>query len=161
MPLISAGLLLYRRRNTCAEVLLGHMGGPFWAGKDAHAWSIPKGLPAPGEDLLDTARREVREETGLEPDGPFLPLRPISQAGGKVVHAWAVETDCDPASLRSNLFRIEWPPRSGQWRTFPELDRAAWVPLPEARTKIVRGQVALLDELERRLASKLRDEHGR
>lgn len=148
MPKVSAGLLLFRRRPGGPEVLLGHMGGPFWAGKEAGAWTIPKGLPAPGEDLLAAARRETREETGLEPEGPFLPLAPIRQAGGKEVHAWAVEADCDPAGLRSNLFRVEWPPRSGQWRSYPELDRAAWLPLPEARALIVRGQVALLDALE-------------
>jgi predicted NUDIX family NTP pyrophosphohydrolase len=99
MPKLSAGLLLFRRlrREGGPEVLLGHMGGPFWAGKEQGAWSIPKGLPLPGEDLLAAARREVKEETGLEPPGPFLPLRPIRQAGGKEVHAWAAETDCDPA----------------------------------------------------------------
>jgi predicted NUDIX family NTP pyrophosphohydrolase len=148
MPKLSAGLLLFRRRDGGRQVLLGHMGGPFWAGKEEGAWSIPKGLPLPGEDLLAAARREVREETGLEPPGPFLPLRPVRQAGGKEVHAWAVRTDCDPATLRSNHFRVEWPPRSGRWRSFPELDRVAWLTLPEARDKIVRGQVALLDQLE-------------
>jgi predicted NUDIX family NTP pyrophosphohydrolase len=149
MPKISAGLLLFRRRDGALEVLLGHMGGPFWAGREIGAWSIPKGLPEPGEDLLAAARREVREETGLEPAGPFLALRPIRQAGGKEVHAWAAEADCDPATLRSNHFRVQWPPRSGQWRSYPEIDRAAWLPLPEARARIVRGQVGLLDELER------------
>jgi predicted NUDIX family NTP pyrophosphohydrolase len=154
MPKLSAGLLLFRRRGEGAapEVLLGHMGGPFWAGKDAGAWSIPKGLPLPGEDLLAAARREVREETGLEPPGPFLPLRPIRQAGGKEVRAWAADTDCDPATLRSNHFRVEWPPRSGRWQSFPELDRIAWLTLPEARDKIVRGQAALLDQLEDAIA---------
>jgi predicted NUDIX family NTP pyrophosphohydrolase len=149
MPKLSAGLLLFRRRREDGpEVLLGHMGGPFWAGKEQSAWSIPKGLPLPGEDLLAAARREVKEETGLEPSGPFLPLRPIQQAGGKEVHAWAAETDCDPATLRSNHFRVEWPPRSGRWQSFPELDRVAWLTLPEARDRIVRGQVALLEQLE-------------
>jgi predicted NUDIX family NTP pyrophosphohydrolase len=152
MPLISAGLLLFRRRDTGVEVLLGHMGGPFWAAKDARAWSIPKGLPEPGEALLAAARREVEEETGLTPEGPFLPLTPVRQAGGKVVHAWAVETDCDPADVRGNTFRVEWPRNSGRWRTYPEIDRAAWFPLAEARARIVRGQAALLDQLERRLA---------
>ncbi len=155
MPLTSAGLLLFRRREGGGgvEVLLGHMGGPFWAGRDAGAWSIPKGLPEPGEDLLAAARREVREETGLSPEGPFLPLAPVRQVGGKVVHAWAVETDCDPATLRSNTFRVEWPRNSGRWRTYPEIDRAAWFALPDARGRIVRGQVALIDDLERRLTS--------
>jgi predicted NUDIX family NTP pyrophosphohydrolase len=150
MPKVSAGLLLFRRRDGALEVLLGHMGGPFWAGREIGAWSIPKGLPEPGEDLLAAARREVREETGLEPAGPFLALRPIRQAGGKEVHAWAVETDCEPGSLRSNHMRIEWPRGSGRWRSYPEIDRAAWLTLPEARARIVRGQAALLDELEQR-----------
>jgi predicted NUDIX family NTP pyrophosphohydrolase len=150
MPKVSAGLLLFRRRDGALEVLLGHMGGPFWAGREIGAWSIPKGLPEPGEDLLAAARREVREETGLEPAGPFLALRPIRQAGGKEVHAWAVETDCEPESLRSNHMRIEWPRGSGRWRSYPEIDRAAWLGLPEARARIVRGQAALLDELEQR-----------
>jgi predicted NUDIX family NTP pyrophosphohydrolase len=150
MPKLSAGLLLFRRlrREGGPEVLLGHMGGPFWEGKERGAWSIPKGLPLPGEDLLAAARREVKEETGLEPPGPFLPLRPVRQAGGKEVHAWAAETDCDPATLRSNHFRVEWPPRSGRWQSFPELDRIAWMTLPDARDRIVRGQLALLDQLE-------------
>jgi predicted NUDIX family NTP pyrophosphohydrolase len=153
MPAISAGLLLFRRAEPGPEVLLGHMGGPFWAGKDAGAWSIFKGLPEPGEDLLAAARREAREETGLAPAGPFLPLTPIRQAGGKRVHAWAVELDADPAALRSNTYRVEWPPRSGRWRSYPEIDRFAWLGLPEARSLIVRGQAALLDELAQALST--------
>jgi predicted NUDIX family NTP pyrophosphohydrolase len=152
MPTLSAGLLAFRRRPAGPEVLLGHMGGPFWARKDEGAWSIPKGLPLPGEDLLDAARREAREETGLDPAGPFLPLTPIRQAGGKEVHAWAVETDCDPTTLRSNNFDLEWPPRSGRRQSFPEIDRFAWLALPEAKRLIVRGQAALVEELERMLA---------
>jgi predicted NUDIX family NTP pyrophosphohydrolase len=167
MPKVSAGLLLFRRGAGGIEVLLGHMGGPFWAGKEAGAWTIPKGLPAPGEDLLVAARREVREETGLAPEGPFLPLPPVRQAGGKEVHAWAVETDRDPTMLRSNTFRVEWPPRSGQWRSYPEIDRTAWFTLPEARARIVRGQIAIIDELEtivgksrREESRSLHDRHG-
>ena len=153
MPAISAGLLLYRCRALAGpEILLGHMGGPFWAGKEEGAWSIFKGLPEPGEDLLAAARREAREETGLAPAGPFLPLTPIRQAGGKWVHAWAVEFDADPAALRSNPMLLPWPPRSGTWRSFPEIDRFAWLDLPAARWLIVRGQAALLDELEVLLA---------
>ena len=152
MPSLSAGLPAFRRRPAGPEVLLGHMGGPFWARKEEGAWSIPKGLPLPGENLLAAARREAREETGLDPMGPFLPLTPIRQAGGKVVHAWAVETDCDPATLRSNSVDLEWPPRSGRHQSFPELDRFAWLALPEAKRLIVCGQVALLEQLERRLA---------
>ena len=148
MPRLSAGLLPFRRRPAGTEVLLGHMGGPFWARKEAGAWSIPKGLPLPGEDLLAAACREAREETGLDPTGPFLLLTPIRQAGGKEVHAWAVESDCNPATLRSNSFDLEWPPRSGRHQSFPELDRFAWLELAEARRLIVRGQMALVEELE-------------
>ncbi|MGD9510025.1 MAG: NUDIX domain-containing protein [Geminicoccaceae bacterium] len=149
MPKVSAGLVLFRRGpNGGPEVLLGHMGGPFWRGREAGAWTIPKGLPERGEDLLDTARRETREEFGLAPPGPFLPLRPIHQAGGKLVHAWAAEADADPATLRSNCFGVQWPPRSGRWQDHPELDRFAWLSLPDARHLIVRAQAMLLDELE-------------
>ena len=152
MPTTSAGLLLYRGTPAGPEVLLGHMGGPFWAGKEAGAWSIFKGLPLPGEDLLAAARRETREETGLAPDGPFLPLTPIRQAGGKRVQAWAAATDADPAALRSNTFKGEWPPRSDLWRSFPEVDRFAWLDLPDAKRRIVRAQAALLDKLAALLA---------
>jgi predicted NUDIX family NTP pyrophosphohydrolase len=148
----SAGLLLYRFRDRRLEVLLVHPGGPFWAKKDAGAWSIPKGEAAPGEDLLTRAKREFAEETGFAaPDGAEA-LSPIKQAGGKVVHAWAVEGDCDVAALRSNSFTMEWPPRSGRQQSFPEVDRAAWLTLDEARDKINKGQSALLDQLEQRVA---------
>jgi predicted NUDIX family NTP pyrophosphohydrolase len=146
MPKRSAGLLLYRRRDGL-EVFLVHPGGPFWAGKDAHAWSIPKGEIAEGEDPLQAARREFAEETGLAIDGRFVVLTPRRQPGGKIVHAWAVEADCDPAAVRSNSFTLEWPPRSGRMQEFPEIDRAAWFPLAVAREKSHKGQVALLDEL--------------
>jgi predicted NUDIX family NTP pyrophosphohydrolase len=129
--------------------LLVHPGGPFWQTKDLGAWSIPKGEFAPGEDPLATARREVHEETGLELPGPFTPLSPVRQAGRKTVHGWAVEGDFDPSLLRSNTFSLEWPPRSGRHQEFPEVDRAAWFDLDEARSRINRGQVPLLDELER------------
>jgi predicted NUDIX family NTP pyrophosphohydrolase len=148
----SAGLLLYRVRDRRLEVLLVHPGGPLWAKKDAGAWSIPKGEAAPGEDLLTRARREFTEETGLPaPDGGEA-LRPIRQAGGKIVHAWAVEGDCDAAALSSNSFTMEWPPRSGRQQSFPEVDRAAWLTLDEARDKINKGQSGLLDQLEQLLA---------
>jgi predicted NUDIX family NTP pyrophosphohydrolase len=152
MPILSAGLLPFRRRLVGLEVLLGHMGGPFWARKEEGAWSIPKGLPLPDENLLAAARRETREETGLDPTGPFLPLTPIRQAGGKVVHVWAVEADCDPAAMCSDHFELEWPPRSGRRQTFQELDRFAWHGLPEAKRLVVRGQMALIEMLERMLA---------
>lgn len=152
MPKQSAGLLLYRRRGE-PEVFLVHPGGPFWAGKDAHAWSIPKGEFAADEDTLQAAEREFAEETGLTPEGTFVALRPLKQPGGKIVHAWAVEGDCDPAAIVSNSFALEWPPRSGRMRQFPEVDRAAWFPLAVAREKIHKGQVALLDELETMLGT--------
>jgi predicted NUDIX family NTP pyrophosphohydrolase len=152
MPKVSAGILLYRRPAAGIELFLVHLGGPFWAKKDAGAWSIPKGEPAPGEDLLDAARREFREETGFALDGPFLALAPVRQAGGKIVHAWAVEGDCDAAAVRSNSFRLEWPPRSGRMQDFPEIDRAQWFDLAIARGKLNRGQLPLLDALGRLFA---------
>jgi predicted NUDIX family NTP pyrophosphohydrolase len=127
--------------------LLVHPGGPFWAKKDLGAWSIPKGELADGEDPRAAAIREFAEETGFPLTGDFHPLPPCRQAGGKTIHAWAVEGDCDPAALRSNLFSMEWPPKSGKQQEFPEVDRAAWFALAEARERINRGQVALLDEL--------------
>ncbi len=147
MSRTSAGLLLYRRRDGALEVFLVHPGGPFWARKDAGAWSIPKGEIDPMEEPLAAARREFTEETGLSAEGAFRPLAPITQAGGKIVQAWAVEGDVDPADLRSNTFAIEWPPRSGRQQTFPEVDRAAWFPIDVARRKINPAQAALLDEL--------------
>jgi predicted NUDIX family NTP pyrophosphohydrolase len=148
---ISAGVLLYRRRHDDIEVLLVHPGGPFWAKKDAGAWSLPKGEIADGEPALDAARREFREETGASVDGEFTELEPVKQKGGKIVRAWAVKGDFDPSQLRSNTFSIEWPPRSGKAQTFPEVDRAAWFSLPEARSRILAGQVDLLDQLARLL----------
>jgi predicted NUDIX family NTP pyrophosphohydrolase len=150
MPRLSAGLLLYRRRGPALEVLLVHPGGPFWRNRDLGAWSIPKGEAAPGEDLLGVARRELREEIGVEVDGAFLPLSPVRQAGGKLVHAWAVEADVDADAIVSNTFQMEWPPRSGRQQAFPEVDRAAWFDVDEARRRILGGQVALIDELTRR-----------
>ena len=147
MSRISAGLLMYRRRAGALEVFLVHPGGPFWARKDAGAWSIPKGEIDPTEEPLAAARREFAEETGLTAAGAFRPLAPVTQAGGKIVQAWAVEGDLDPSALQSNTFSIEWPPRSGRQRTFPEVDRAAWFSLAVAREKINPAQAALLDEL--------------
>jgi predicted NUDIX family NTP pyrophosphohydrolase len=149
----SAGLLLYRRRKGRIEVLLGHMGGPFWARKDERAWSIPKGEHPEAEDALAAARREFAEETGTRPpDGPTLDLGEVRQSGGKRVTAWAVEGDLDVASVKSNTFLLEWPPRSGRPQEFPEIDRAGWFDLDTARRKIVKGQVALVDRLEERLS---------
>jgi predicted NUDIX family NTP pyrophosphohydrolase len=166
MPSISAGLLLYRRRpaeDSAAglEVLLVHPGGPYWVKRDRGAWSIPKGLAEPGElgaggkprlkaagaDLLAVARREVREETGLEPAGPFVPLGGVKAHRHKLIYAWAVEHDCDPSAIVSNTFAIEWPPRSGRRAEFPEVDRAAWFGLAAAREAIVPAQRRFVDDL--------------
>jgi len=152
MPRISAGLLMYRIRDGVPEVLLAHPGGPFFRGKDAGVWSIPKGEPDPGEDLFATAQREFEEETGLKPAGPFHALQPIQQKGGKIVHAWAFPGDCDPAAIRSNTFRTEWPPKSGRQVEFPEIDRAEFFDLDLARKKIKLGQNGFLDELQAILA---------
>jgi predicted NUDIX family NTP pyrophosphohydrolase len=138
---------MYRRRAGTLEVFLVHPGGPFWARRDAGAWSIPKGEIDPTEEPLAAARREFAEETGFAAEGAFRPLAPVTQAGGKIVQAWAVEGDLDPSALQSNTFSIEWPPRSGRQRTFPEVDRAAWIALDVAREKINPAQAALLDEL--------------
>lgn len=148
MPRQSAGLLLYRRaRDGEVEVFLVHPGGPYWAKKDTSAWSIPKGESGAGEDALDTALREFTEETGFSVEGPYVGLQPVRQPGGKVVTAFAVQGDCDPRALRSNTFILEWPPRSGRHREFPEVDRGDWFTLEQARDRILRGQLPLLDQL--------------
>ena len=144
---VSAGLLMYRKASNHLEVLLVHPGGPFWRRKDLAAWTIPKGELEPDEDPLDAARREFREETGVEPRGPFQPLAAVRQAGGKVISAWAFQGDWDPTGLRSNTVTMEFPRGSGRVRTFPEVDRAQWFDLVEARRRINPAQVALLDEL--------------
>ena len=149
----SAGLLVYRRRAGETEVFLVHPGGPFWRNKDAGAWSLPKGEYGEDEDPLAAAVREFTEETGMTIGGDFRPLRPVRQAGGKIVHGWAVPGDFDAAAVRSNTFTMEWPPKSGQLRTFAEVDRAAWFTLADARGKILAGQRPLLDELAELLAS--------
>ncbi|MEX2270371.1 MAG: NUDIX domain-containing protein [Vicinamibacterales bacterium] len=143
----SAGLLLYRRVKGRLEVLLVHPGGPFWRSKDAGAWTIPKGEVGAGEDALACARRELREEIGLIFDGPARALPPVRQKGGKLVRAWAAEADFDPATLRSNTFEMEWPPKSGKRASFPEVDRAEWCDLETARTRINPAQIELLNAL--------------
>ncbi len=148
----AAGLLLYRRRDRLLEVFLIHPGGPLFAARDAGCWSIPKGEYDAAEAPLDAAKREFEEETGFRVDGEFTPLTPVQQRGGKLVSAWAIEGDCDPAALRSNTFTIEWPPGSGRRREFPEVDRGQWFRMPEAREKIKDAQTPLLAELERLLS---------
>jgi predicted NUDIX family NTP pyrophosphohydrolase len=145
---VSAGILLFRRHGGALEVFLAHPGGPFWAKRDAGAWTIPKGVVDEGEDLLDAARRELREETGLTPRGPFIPLGSIKQKAGKTVHAWACEGDADPSTVTSNETRIEWPRNSGKWLTYPEVDRCDWFSIDEARTKMNPAQAELLDRLK-------------
>lgn len=143
----SAGLIMYRFREGEPEFLLVHPGGPFWAKKDLGAWSVPKGEYDEGEDPLQVAQREFREETGLEARGPFLELTGIRQPGGKRVKCWGFPGDCDPTRLTSNTFTIEWPPRSGRQTSFPEVDRAEWFSLRRLREKILPGQLPLVEEL--------------
>jgi predicted NUDIX family NTP pyrophosphohydrolase len=145
---VSAGILAFRRRPPRIEVMLVHPGGPFWAKKDAAAWSIPKGLAEEGEDLLTAAKREFLEETGVAIEGEFLDLGAHKQPGGKTIAAWACEGDFDPASLKSNTFSLEWPPHSGRTAEFPEVDRAAWYSIDEAFMKIHKGQRPILAALE-------------
>jgi len=148
----SAGILLFRDSSGRLEVLLAHPGGPLWAKKDEGAWTIPKGEAHVDEEPLATARREFAEEIGYFPAGEALTLGELRQPSGKVVEAWAVRGDFDPAQLVSNSFSMEWPPRSKRMQEFPEVDRAAWFPLEEARAKLLKGQVGFLDRLERALA---------
>lgn len=151
MSVHSYGILLFRRAAGQLQVMLVHPGGPFWAGKDAGAWSIPKGLPEGDEAGLTTARREFREETGFEVDGEFLELGALRQPSGKTVHAWALEGDLDVDRIRSNTFPLEWPRHSGQVREYPEIDAGDWFPITEARGKINRGQAGFFDRLLARL----------
>jgi predicted NUDIX family NTP pyrophosphohydrolase len=149
MTATSAGLMLYRRSAAGLEVFLVHPGGPFFAARDDGWWTVPKGLVHPGEDPLDAARREFGEETSFAPpeDADYHDLGTVKQRAGKVVHAWAVEGDCEPELLRSNTFEVEWPPRSGKKRAFPEVDRGAFFPLDVARRKILPAQAPFLDRL--------------
>jgi len=139
---------MYRIKDGAIQVLLAHPGGPYFVNKDDGHWSIPKGEPGPDEDLILTAQREFEEETGLKATGPFIPLQAVKQKGGKVVHAWAFQGDCDPATIHSNTFTMEWPPKSGQQQTFPEIDRAEFFDLKTAQRKVKAAQVGLIDELE-------------
>lgn len=144
---VSSGLLLYRRTTGSLEIFLAHPGGPFWARRDDGAWTIPKGMVDDGEDLLDAARREFREETGIEAAGPFAPLGSIKQKAGKTVHAWAWEGDADATAIVSNTTSTEWPRGSGKRITYPEVDRCAWFPVDVARVKINPAQAAFIDRL--------------
>jgi predicted NUDIX family NTP pyrophosphohydrolase len=153
-PAPAAGILLFRHGPAGLEVFLAHMGGPFWARKDAHAWSIPKGEFAPPEDALAAAKREFREEIGVDaPDAEYLPLGDVRYSSGKVVAVFAAESDLEVAEVVSNTFEVEWPPRSGKLASFPEVDDARWIPLADARVKLVAGQLPALDALERLTAS--------
>jgi predicted NUDIX family NTP pyrophosphohydrolase len=144
----SAGILLYRRGEAGLQVLLGHPGGPYWARKDAGAWMVPKGALEAGEAPLDAAMREFAEEVGPVPPGTPVPLRTVRQNGGKLVEVFALEGDFDVATLASNPFELEWPPRSGRMRSFPEMDRVEWMTMAEARARILASQEPLLDALE-------------
>ena len=148
---ISAGILAFRHKPTL-EVLLAHPGGPFWAKKDDGAWTIPKGLVEPGDELVATARREFTEETNLTADGALIALAPVNQKSGKLVHVFAVEADFELGAFASNSFEIEWPPKSGRRQNFPEIDRIAYFALPTAKAKIIAYQLPLLLELEARVA---------
>jgi len=154
MPKQSAGLLLYRKRHGSIEVFLVHPGGPIWANKDDGAWSIPKGEFDAGEDPLKAAKREFQEETSVVVVGKYLPLTPIRQRGGKIVYAWAVRSDLDAATVKSNTFSIEWPPGSGKMREFPEVDRAEWFTITLAKRRILKSQLGLLEQLEQAAVSR-------
>ena len=143
----SAGLLIWRKRARAVEVLLVHPGGPYWRNKDAGAWQIPKGLIEPDEDAAMAARREAEEEMGVALDGTLVPLGEVRQAGGKIVAAFAIEADLDATAIRSNLFEMEWPPKSGRVRSFPEVDAARWFGIAEAREMMLPSQVSLLERL--------------
>jgi predicted NUDIX family NTP pyrophosphohydrolase len=155
----SAGILMYRLRNSALEVFLVHPGGPFWAKKDSGAWSIPKGELSEGEDRLAAAKREFQEETGFFPQGNFIALTSLKQAGGKVVYAWSVRGDCDAKRIVSNTFSMEWPPRSGKRQEFPEVDRAGWFTMEVAKEKILKRQVSFLEELSRTVEKDLASEN--
>lgn len=148
MPRVSAGLLMYRIQDGKLQVLLAHPGGPFFQNKDDGAWTIPKGEIEAGEDLLEAAKREFEEETGIKPSGPFIELTPIKQKGGKIVHAWAFQGDCDPSAVASNTFTMEWPPKSGRQMEFPEMDRAEFFDVATAGQKIKAAQMPLVNECE-------------
>jgi predicted NUDIX family NTP pyrophosphohydrolase len=151
MPQVSAGLVMYRKSGSSVEIFLVHPGGPFWAKKEEGAWSIPKGLVEKDEDKLGAAKREFAEETSVVPSGPFIDLGDIRQKSGKQVYAWAFEGNCDPPSVKSNTFTLEWPPKSGRMSEFPEIDRGKFFAIAEARRKINPQQAEFVNRLEDRL----------
>jgi len=151
MPKKSSGILIYTLQNNLLQVLLVHPGGPFWAKKDLGAWSIPKGEFDEDEDPLDAAKREVEEETGVKIDGDFIELTPVKQKSGKIIYAWALHSNFDAEQIKSNTFEMEWPPKSGKKKAFPEIDKAAWFNADEAKEKIIEGQIPLISELEIKL----------
>lgn len=153
MPKISAGILPFRTRNDELQVFLVHPGGPFWAKKDLHSWSVTKGEIGENEELFAAAQREFYEETGLQPSGKFIDLDPVKQSGSKMIYSWAVEFDFDESKITSNFFSLEWPPKSGLSKEFPEIDKGAWFNIETAELKIVKGQVPVLKNLERLLSS--------
>jgi predicted NUDIX family NTP pyrophosphohydrolase len=152
MSQVSAGLLMYRLQSGELQVLLVHPGGPFFRNKDAGAWTIPKGEVQEGEELLATARREFAEEIGVAAEGEFVPLTPVKQKGGKTVHCFAIAGDLDPATIVSNTFQLEWPPKSGRMMDFPEVDRAEWFTAAAAAEKINAAQAAFISELQNKLS---------
>jgi predicted NUDIX family NTP pyrophosphohydrolase len=156
MPKRSAGLLLFRRSNHL-ELFLVHPGGPFWARKDDGAWSLPKGEYSEDEDALQAAKREFQEETSIPIDGDFLPLGELRQPSGKLITAWALEQDVDPTLVKSNMSSMEWPPKSGKTQEFPEVDRAAWFPISQARRKLLKGQIAFINRLANKLGVTVED----
>ena len=151
MPEKSAGILVFRRAGSGVEFLLAHPGGPFWARRDAGAWSIPKGLVGEDEDTLAAARREFEEEVGQAVQGEFAPLTPLRQNSGKIVHAWMVEADLDLSGFRSNLFEMEWPRHSGRTQSFPEIDRVDWFTADQALIKILPSQAGFIQEAKAEL----------
>jgi predicted NUDIX family NTP pyrophosphohydrolase len=149
MPKKSAGVLVYRKTKEEYEVLLVHPGGPFWARKDLNSWSIPKGEFEDDEEPIDAAKREFEEETGFKIEGKFIELNPVKQPSGKLIYSWAVEGDIDASEVKSNLFKMEWPPRSGAFKEFPEIDRAEWFDFETAKQKVLSGQIPILENLKR------------
>jgi predicted NUDIX family NTP pyrophosphohydrolase len=152
VPKMSAGILMFRKRGAALEVLPVHPGGPFWKNKDAGVWSIPKGEYAEDEEPLVAAKRELFEETGIEARGDLVPLGQIQQSSGKIVSGWAMEGDCSPEEIRSNTLAMEWPPKSGRMQQFPEIDRAEWFGVAEAKERMVKAQTAFLDRLVEQIA---------